>query len=173
MSWDIQFAIPSKAGADLYRQHQEAWEAAASIMRSRTEFLFTWEPRPLGAIVQIRAPHRCAGARKTTLPRQGRMKIRLAAGRQSAGATLVPVNDVEACNFFAERMTAAGISVADISVSPIEWLSGSKAEHLIKVPTRLFSANYSVVDHERAWHAVTRGVGRAKRFGCGMLISEL
>ena len=165
---EIRVALP-KTGGDVYRQHQLVWEAMRATARHGQDFTYA-----------MLTPH-VALVRSERLPRgqvcelrEGRMRVLLATARQTdRGLVALAPDDVPA---MVETLLARhGIVPADVEIHDQATLHGTKLDRDtrrqldIRIPVTDLSFTARFSNRALAALALQHGVGRAKRFGCGML----
>lgn len=170
MRWfDTTVALPERAPDDLYTRHQSVWRFMAPAMPAGGLFLFHCDRRARGDLLMVRSPTKLMVSRTSQLPRSGRFEISLMAGRRTGQSAPRPLRDDEARPWLLEMMRAHGFSVSVESISPSHNEIGMKGDMRIVIPVRSFAGCYQVENAEKAWEGFTQGIGRAKRFGCGMM----
>lgn len=164
-------AVPqSQCSDDLYRQHQIVWRLLAPDLRPGDSFVYHWGSRPRGALITARVPRPARGAARVAMPASGVLSVKLVAGsREADSGAYRALTDGECAPWFEERMARAGLEVSSLRTTAPTWLSGLKNGMRIRIPVRTFTADYLVTDDGAARAACMTGVGRGKRFGCGLL----
>lgn len=165
---ELRVALP-ETGGDVYRQHQLVWQALRGVARNGQDFTYA-----------MLTPH-VALVRSERLPRgtpcvfqEGRMRVLLATARQTdRGLVALAPEAVPA--MAAALLSNHGITASAIEVHAQGALQGSKLDratgrrHDIRVPVTDLSFLGAFSNRALAVCAAQNGVGRAKRFGCGML----
>lgn len=160
----------SQCSEDMYRQHQIVWSLHAPDLRSTDSFVYHWATRPRGALITARVPRPARGAARVAMPASGVLTLQLLAGaREAVSGAYRALADAEWELWFEERMALAGFAVGSARTTASTWLHGRKSEMDIRIPVRTFKADYVVTDGDAAREACMAGVGRGKRFGCGLL----
>lgn len=158
---------PMARPVDVYEEHQRAWDAVHGIAMRGIDFQYRWD-----RMLKVRTRRMLAGAKRSALPRTGRFEIRMLCARQSeqSGGRYIPVPEAERAAWMTAALASRGIIAQDITCAPLQQRVGMKSETAIKLPVVDFAGAYAVSDYSLAWTAYQDGIGRAKRFGCGMLV---
>lgn len=164
----MRVALPSTAG-DVYRQHQLVWQAVRNDVRVGEDFTYALET-PHVAVVRSERISRGVPCEL----REGRMRVLLATARQTdQGLVALAANEVPA--MATSLLARHGIAASAIELHDQATLEGSKLDretgrtHAIRVPVTDLSFNARFTNRAKATLALQQGIGRAKRFGCGML----
>ncbi len=161
-------ALPGGLPSDLYQEHQAVWRVAASVAANGSEFLYSVETAADANLVRLRSLGKLWGGARVALPPAGRLAVRMVCATWS-GEIAIPVPDDAVDEWFVRRMARLGFDTGEVSASALRFTEGRKREHLIRIPVREIACSFVVADAIAASEAFRHGVGRAKRFGCGML----
>lgn len=161
---------PDPALSDVYREHQAVWRELIRIGMPAEQgqvapFLFARD----GDLVRVRAAHPFLRAPLARPIVEGRLSLRLLAER-SPKEGQARILQPDAILAFADAMLRRqGFRATSIKVMSRRVLEGTKGGHTIRlraVDLTLHGSFESFALAQRAWSC---GIGRAKRFGCGML----
>lgn len=168
---DLLIALPERDRADVYIEHQAVWR---ELVRQGVEaangaiapFLFASDGRGL---IEARVAHATLRAPLARPQHAGWFRCRVLAETR-LGGTGRPVAMSALPDFVRSLMARHGLQVSHIQVDDVQQRVGIKREC---AAIRLHSAEVllkgSFEDPGRAHIAWHQGIGRAKRFGCGML----
>lgn len=161
---------PDPSLADVYREHQAVWRELVRIGMPAAHgqvapFLFARD----GDLVRVRAAHPSLRAPLAKPIMEGCLRLRLLAERCPKEGRTRPVAP-EAIGAFAEAMLRRqGFRASAIEVTGHCVLKGTKGEHAIRLHAADLALRGQFASPAHAQHAWLYGIGRAKRFGCGML----
>lgn len=161
---------PEPSLADVYREHQAVWRELVRIGMPAEHgqvapFLFVRD----GDLVRVRAAHPFLRAPLAKPIMEGRLRLRLLAERSTKDGKIQPVEPDAIEDFADSVLRRQGFTASALDVRGHRMLQGSKGEHRIRLRTvdLLVTGRFDSPAHaQRAWAC---GIGRAKRFGCGML----
>ena len=163
---EIHVALPD-TGGDIYLQHQKVWEVMASHIdrRRRESFIYAMRsPR----MAQVRSAYLLRGqpAPLPTAP----LRLLLATAKQVDGR-LVPLNGHAAFDKVRSILDEHGIYPEQLSIDEQSEITGFKAKHQRRITLPVSDVRFvpKIVNAATANLAWRDGVGRGKRFGCGML----
>ena len=165
---EMRVALPA-TGGDVYRQHQLVWEAMRATARHGQDFTYAM----LSPHVALVRSERLARGQSCEL-REGRMRVLLATARQTDHG-LVALVPSEVPAMVEALLARHGIAAADVEIHEQSTLQGAKRDretqrqHDIRVPVTDLSFTARFTNRALAARALQHGIGRAKRFGCGML----
>jgi hypothetical protein len=166
--FETLLALPAILPSDLYQEHQAVWKVAAAVASNGEEFLYCIETVGNARLVRLRSQRMLWGSSPVFMPRAGKLAVRMVCS-WSSGTMAVPIRDAAVAGWFARRMMRSGFAVSEIEASPLRVLEGRKGDHRIRLPVRDISCRFAVSDANATHEAFSTGMGRAKRFGCGML----
>lgn len=162
-------AIPS-TGGDVYQQHQLVWQAMRGTGDHIREFIYAMQS-PHVAVVRSRQFRRGAVSEAY----EGPLRICIVSARQVEYGGLQALG-VESTLELAERLIGNhGIVANDLRVECQSRLRGTKVDRNGARPLHIVLPVSELVFHgrftnrARAAIAWANGIGRGKRFGCGML----
>jgi len=169
---ELRIALPSTAG-DVYRQHQLVWKAMRATGDRVRDFIYVMLS-PHIALVRSRQLSR--GSVSDAI--EGSLRIRIVSARQAGHGGLESL-DVEGTLKLAERLFSAhGFVIDDLHVEDQTRLHGIKVDRsgcrlniVLPVSDLMFQGRCS--NRAGAALAWANGMGRGKRFGCGMLRKAL
>jgi hypothetical protein len=161
---------PDPSLADVYREHQAVWRELVRIGMpaehgQAAPFLFARD----GDLVRVRATHPFLQAPLARPICEGRLRLRLLAERSPKEGSARVVEPNAIADFADTLLRRQGFRASAIEVAGAHVLTGIKGEHPIRLRTvdlMLRGRFDSPALAQRAWAC---GIGRAKRFGCGML----
>lgn len=168
---DVWIALPARERCDVYREHQAVWRALVdlgmpAVDRQVAPFLFASDGESL---IEARLPHRSLRAPLSAVALSGQFRCRvLAVERSDSMQRAVRRNAI--VPFVTHLFAGHGLAVRDVEVLDRRTRQGWKGDVMeIDLPTvevGFVGQFQSALHAQKAW---TRGIGRAKRFGCGML----
>ena len=168
---DVFIALPVFERHDVYREHQGVWRELVRLGMSATHgeaapFLFASDGETL---IHARLPHTSLRAPLSRVPLEGRYRCRLLAIERS-GTVQRALPQHELVPFVTHLFAGHGLTVSEVEVMDMRTRQGVKGGAMnIDLPTVEvgFAGRFQSALHaQKAW---TRGIGRARRFGCGML----
>lgn len=172
---ELLLAMPAALG--LYEAHQLVWRfaAAAAPPGVRPLFLYRIDGDNRGAVARVRSVDFTGGSCRAVTPDPRRpFRIDLAAvSRSDRGQRAIEADRLNA--WCTHQMETAGFDVDDLCVESSTIQAGAKHDRnsgrnlTIVVPTARVHARLRIRDADRAHHAWCFGIGRARRFGLGML----
>lgn len=161
---------PDPSLADVYREHQAVWRELVRIGMPAEHgqvapFLFVRD----GDLVRVRAAHPSVRAPLAKPIMEGCLRLRLLAEQSPKEGRARPVKPEGIKEFADAMLRRQGFRASAIQVAGHCVLKGTKGEHAIRLHAAdlaLWGRFDSLAHAEHAWRY---GIGRAKRFGCGML----
>lgn len=165
---EIHVALPDSAD-DLYRQHQLVWEAVRNklVLPGQGSFVYAMLS-PRVAVVRSHRFDRGPPSRLTERP----LCLTLVSAVQEPGTgRLRALYGEEAVSKISSLLAKHGFGVEDLVVEQQTEQVGKKvrADMRIAIPTSVVRFTPKVQNLALADHAWSNGIGRGKRFGCGML----
>ena len=158
-------------GNDIYRRHQQVWQAMAPYARRGTDFIFTQEQDP--QFFRIRSDALPRWAERTVLPSCGRFEIDVVCA--TGDGYREAVRDCDLVPWVTGKLARQGIDASSVACEQRAWRRGTKrasdadAAERIAVPVARFTGAFSVHNPVLAQEAFRCGIGRGKRFGFGFL----
>lgn len=157
---------------DLYRMHQHVWEHASRAAKpgKRPRFLYRVED----GLVKIRGRDFNKGTVREFRAGQP-CSLDIAAVIQSDAHGQRPVAHAALEPWLVSKLKGAGFKVRELEVIRYEMQRGAKLDretgrrHLIELPVARVLLDLEIEDRELADAAWCDGIGRGRRFGCGML----
>lgn len=165
---EIRVALPG-TGGDVYRQHQLVWDAMRDVARHGRDFVYAMQSPHLALV----RSERLARGQVCEL-RDGQMRVLLATARQTARG-LVALGPDEALAMADALLGRNGVQAEDLRVEGQAALRGAKLDRAsgrrlnIRLPASTITFTARFTNRGLAALAMQNGIGRAKRFGCGML----
>lgn len=166
---ELLIALPSDH-TDQYRIHQIVWDYVdrSSPGIRGTEFLYRID----GGMIRVRSTRFSSHRTSVSMLSESRpVYVDLAALKGARHDEEIPVSELS--DWCAEKFNQAGLAVTEIEIFAHEVRTGIKiidGQSLsISLPVARVRAMVKIVDHDAANLAWNAGVGRAKRFGLGML----
>lgn len=167
---EILVGVPG-IGEDLYKRHQQVWRAMHDHVRQGegSPFLFAQIADRMYRVRSHRLPARLS--RRIVLPVSGeeyRFQVDLAAMRGSDKKQPVPLSDLD--GWVSSLLQKHGYEPHALQVSNVSMVSGMKQGMRIQIQSVRGTGMLYVTDTKLAQEAFTKGIGRGKRFGFGMLL---
>lgn len=166
---EVHIALPATDG-DVYRQHQLVWEAMRGVARHGRDFVYAMlSPN----VALVRSERLTRG--KVCAFREDKMRVLLATARQTDRG-LVALGPADATAMAEDLLARNGIRAAGLQIDGQDLLQGSKLDrdsgrrHAIRIPVSQLNFKARFTNTALALLAAQNGIGRAKRFGCGMLL---
>lgn len=166
---EILVAVPD-VGGDIYRQHQHVWTVMhGKARRGGSSFCYVMRSPHLAVVRSHLLDH---GTVSTLAERP--MRASLITAKQTASG-LQALSAGEARLRVQELLAAHGIATADVAVLEQRTLTGCKRDRVtgqamrIALPVSAVQFVPRFSDAAKAHLAWRDGIGRGKRFGCGML----
>ncbi len=164
-----EFVIPTRS-TTLRGWHNDAWRAVhgKDAIRDGRDFQYHFERSAGKLVIRIGdCPIKKNAARYTLPQAECRFLVRVHAVKRFSGQRERPVSTEEMPDWITQRMSGFAIRPG-ITVSPLEWYPMTWGEGALA--TTLVTGMLSVTDAEQALEVMTKGIGRARGFGFGMVM---
>lgn len=163
---ELFVALPN-TGGDIYVQHQKVWEAMAPHMdrAGHGHFLYVMtSPR----LALVRSTHLARG-KLTTMP-DAMLRMTVVTARQVEGR-LLRLDRTQAFDKIRLMLDEHGIYPEQLAIDRQYDLAGNKAKEQRKITLPVSEIRFMprLLNRAKAHLAWRDGIGRGKRFGCGML----
>ncbi len=164
-----EFVVPTRS-ATLRGWHNDAWRAVhgKAVADGGRDFQFHFDGDAGKLVIRMWNGSDKKGVVRYMLPKgECRFMVRVHAVKRLAGKRERPVSTEEMPAWIARRM--GGFTIRqEITVSPLEWYSMDWGKGALA--TTLITGTVSVTNAEQALATMTKGIGRARGFGLGMLM---
>jgi len=168
---DVLIALPERERADVYTEHQAVWRELGRLgvpvqPCGAAPFLFASDG---SGLIQARVAHPLLRAPLSRPVESGRYRCRVLAATRH-GQTARSVEHADLPGFVRALMARHGLQAMRIAIEDVQTRHGLKAgDHAITLHTAEAVVEGRFETPLQAHSAWITGIGRAKRFGCGML----
>lgn len=167
---EILVALPGATG-DIYRQHQMVWDVIQYDVQRGRDFIYAMTSPHLA---RVRSPHLARGT--VSAMRDGPMIIDLVTAKRN-GQRMSALASDEAIATAITLLKEGGIRAQQVEILEQANATGTKHDRhtgramTIALPVSRISFHATTMHQAKANLAWINGIGRAKRFGYGMLRS--